>query len=225
MVAEPTTSPEQRDGELRSALEQIQSVMAVPALRCGLMSSSWPYQSRSCLVPLTLPILDRLLLRASPTRMWRNLMVTSLLGFSLHLGNPHMSVHLKCIYLPRRPCTSRQRTKEHLCSLARHGSCIVLYIFNSGVILLYHDSLLTMPSAGAERKVGSYNGYASSSACGCTIEVRGVYTVLYTFCKSETKLRLLFCKSRTFFASVIGGATVVEMVVSGLLRHGAQHGT
>jgi hypothetical protein len=40
IVAEPTTSPEQRDGELRSALEQIQSVMAVPALRCGLMSLS-----------------------------------------------------------------------------------------------------------------------------------------------------------------------------------------
>jgi hypothetical protein len=39
IVAEPTTSPEQRDGELRNALEQIQSVMAVPALRCGLMSS------------------------------------------------------------------------------------------------------------------------------------------------------------------------------------------
>lgn len=40
IVAEPTTSPEQRDGELRGGLEQIQSVMAVPALRCGLMSSS-----------------------------------------------------------------------------------------------------------------------------------------------------------------------------------------
>ncbi len=40
IVAEQTTSPEQRDGELRSGLEQIQAVMAVPALRCGLMSSS-----------------------------------------------------------------------------------------------------------------------------------------------------------------------------------------
>lgn len=40
IVAEPTTLPEQRDGELRGGLEQIQSVMAVPALRCGLMSSS-----------------------------------------------------------------------------------------------------------------------------------------------------------------------------------------
>ena len=39
-MAEPTTSPEQRDGELRGGLEHIQSVMAVPALRCGLMSSS-----------------------------------------------------------------------------------------------------------------------------------------------------------------------------------------
>ncbi|KAI0279936.1 hypothetical protein BGY98DRAFT_966524 [Russula aff. rugulosa BPL654] len=38
IVAEPTTSPEQRDGELRGGLEQIQSVMAVPALRCGLMN-------------------------------------------------------------------------------------------------------------------------------------------------------------------------------------------
>jgi len=40
IVAEPTTSPGQHDGELRNALEQIQSVMAMPALRCGLMSSS-----------------------------------------------------------------------------------------------------------------------------------------------------------------------------------------
>lgn len=38
IVAEPTTSPEQRDGELRGALEQIQSVMAVPALQCSLMN-------------------------------------------------------------------------------------------------------------------------------------------------------------------------------------------
>jgi hypothetical protein len=45
IVAEPTTSPEQRDGELRNALEQIQSVMAVPALRCRLMSSSLACQS------------------------------------------------------------------------------------------------------------------------------------------------------------------------------------
>jgi hypothetical protein len=96
IVAEPTTSPEQRDGELRSALEQIQSVMAVPALRCSLMSSSLALSImfRSAHVP----ILDRLLPRASPTRMWRSLMVTSLLGFPPNLGNPHVSVPLKCIY-------------------------------------------------------------------------------------------------------------------------------
>lgn len=46
IVAEPTTSPEQRDGELRNALEQIQTVMAVPALRCRLMSSCLACQSR-----------------------------------------------------------------------------------------------------------------------------------------------------------------------------------
>lgn len=55
IMAEPTTSPEQRDGELRSALEQIQSVMAVPALRCGLMSSSLALSIM--FVPLTCPFL------------------------------------------------------------------------------------------------------------------------------------------------------------------------
>jgi len=40
IIAEPTavTIPEQRDGELRNALEQIQSVMTVPASQCRLMS-------------------------------------------------------------------------------------------------------------------------------------------------------------------------------------------
>lgn len=100
IVAERVTSPEQRDGELRSALEQIQSVMAVPALRCSLMSSSLAlsFMFRSAQVPF----LDRLLPRASPTRMWRYLMVTSLLGFPPHLRSPHMSVSLICIYV-RRP--------------------------------------------------------------------------------------------------------------------------
>jgi hypothetical protein len=56
IVAEQTTSPEQRDGELRSGLEQIQSVMAVPALRCGLMSSSLGLVNQ-CFVPLTCPFL------------------------------------------------------------------------------------------------------------------------------------------------------------------------
>ena len=100
IVAERVASPEQRDGELRSALEQIQSVMAVPALRCNLMSSSLAlsivFRSAQVL------ILGRLLPRASPTRMWGDLMVTLLLGFSPHLRSPHMSVSLKCIYM-RRP--------------------------------------------------------------------------------------------------------------------------
>lgn len=130
IVAEPTTSPEQRDGELRSALEQIQSVMAVPALRCSLMSSSLALSTmfRSAHVP----ILDRLLPRASPTRMWRNLMVTSLLGFSPNLGNPHVSVPLKCIY----------------------SICPATY---SGALRLYHVSLLTDAHAlgwRAEQTVG-----------------------------------------------------------------------
>jgi hypothetical protein len=49
IIAEPTviTLPEQRDGELRNALEQIQSVMAVPASQCRLMSSSLTFQSLS----------------------------------------------------------------------------------------------------------------------------------------------------------------------------------
>jgi hypothetical protein len=89
IVAEPTTSPEQRDGELRSALEQIQSVMAVPALRCSLMSS---YLALSIMFrSAQVPILDRLLPRASPTRMWGDLKVTSLLRFPPHLGSPHIS--------------------------------------------------------------------------------------------------------------------------------------
>jgi hypothetical protein len=56
-VAEPTvtTLPEQRDGELRNALEQIQSVMAVPASQCRLMSSCLICQT--CPVVLTYPFL------------------------------------------------------------------------------------------------------------------------------------------------------------------------
>ena len=49
--AEQAPSPQQRDTELRSALEQIQSVMVAPASRCALMSSS-PF-SKSCPVYLS----------------------------------------------------------------------------------------------------------------------------------------------------------------------------
>src|SRR6266852_2169257 len=63
------------------------------------------------------PILDRLLPRASPTRMWRNLMVTSFLGFPPHLGNRHLSDPLKCIHRTihaRQPLYFSTRTEEHL---------------------------------------------------------------------------------------------------------------
>lgn len=138
IMAEPTTSPEQHDGELRSALEHIQSVMAVPALRCALMSSSLALSImfRAAHVP----VLGRLLPRASPTRMWRNLMVTSLLGFPPHLGNPHVSVPLKCIYMPRLPCTSRHVLKSTLAVSPPRRSCIVHYLIRVSyycIIFLY----------------------------------------------------------------------------------------
>jgi hypothetical protein len=50
--AEPT-SPQQRDTELRNALEQIQSVMVAHASQCALMSLS--YFFKSCLVCLSRP--------------------------------------------------------------------------------------------------------------------------------------------------------------------------
>ena len=114
IVAEPTTSPEQRDGELRSALEQIQSVMAVPALRCSLMSSSLALSIM--LRTAHMPILDRLLPRASPTRMWRNLMVTV-----LRCPSPWKPscVRPPEVYLyAQAPLYFATRTEEHPCSLA-----------------------------------------------------------------------------------------------------------
>jgi hypothetical protein len=41
--AESTSSPQQRDTELRNALEQIQSVMVTHASRCALMSLYYPF--------------------------------------------------------------------------------------------------------------------------------------------------------------------------------------
>lgn len=166
IMGEPTTSPEQRDGELRSALEQIQSLMAVPALRCGLMSSSL---ALSIMLRAThVSILGRLLPRASATRMRRNLMVTSLLDFPPHLGNPHVSVSLKCIYMPGRPCTSRHVLKSTLTVSLPHRSCIVL----SGILLLYHVSLLTDSRRLVRSGRLGHTMLSSSGACGCVAKVR-----------------------------------------------------
>jgi hypothetical protein len=126
IVAEPTTSPEQHEGELRSALEQIQSAMAVPALRCRLMSSSLAFSIM--LRTAHVPILGRLLPRASPTGMWRNLMVTSLLGFPPHLGYPHVSVALKCIYMPGTHVPPDTFMKSTLTVSLRRRSCIIHYL-------------------------------------------------------------------------------------------------
>jgi hypothetical protein len=78
--AEQTPSPQQRDTELRNALEQIQSVMVAHSSRCALMSPSSSFD-HVC-VPHVIN-LHRLLSRTSPTGKRRDLMVTTSPGFSL----------------------------------------------------------------------------------------------------------------------------------------------
>jgi hypothetical protein len=117
-VAEPTTSPEQRDGELRNALEQIQSVMAVPALRCRLMSSSLACQSR----PVT-----HSRAHSSQVIIWgvSNKKVQESDGYSVARLSPRLGKLISCIpfecnYRPQAPVSPICRLLTFLAVSLRH---------------------------------------------------------------------------------------------------------